>query len=641
MSSDSVDYYSRRPRPSYWQQPGPEPLICLTAGQLVDWAGERYGAREAVVSAYQGVRWSFARAAREANELAAGLLSLGLRPGDVVALWGYNSIHHYVTPLATAKAGLVLAKLDPQYQAPELEVCLSKVGARLLIAVTSSTQTWPDSNSQEGASGYLCLSQGVGAVPGEAGPPVPGARAGGLPEQGGRQLLIVAETASSQGYYDIVRGLCPELERCPPGELRSARLPQLSTVVLCGGQRRPGAYLLDDVLKLTTPDGISKLSELQNTIDPDDAAFIHYTSGTTGSPKAAVWTHHAAVNASKAFGRVFNPDNKPSKILAQIQGCHVGISIGGILAGLHVGTTTVFASPKFNPDSSIQVLKEERCDIIFGTPYMYVDLLTRIQERGTSFTHPIIIVIGGSTVSEVLARRIVKVLPVERFVPAYGMTEGHPLFVPNLDDTMDQNILTAGKPATDIEVKVVNKAGKIVPAGTAGELWVRGYCLMKGYWRDDEKTRETITKDGWLKTGDQVILQSDGYGRIVGRIKDSIIRGSDNIFPKEVEELILTHPDVIDAQAFGVPDARWTEEVCVYIRLREGSRLDEQQLKSFCKGKVAEYRIPRYVRFTKEFPQNVVGKVDKKKMRENFLQDTEYLKNNESIMKGLFRSSST
>ncbi|XP_063241959.1 medium-chain acyl-CoA ligase ACSF2, mitochondrial-like [Bacillus rossius redtenbacheri] len=323
-----------------------------------------------------------------------------------------------------------------------------------------------------------------------------------------------------------------------------------------------------------------------------------------------------------------------------MQCCHVGTSIGGILLGLHMGTTIVFASPKFNPDSSIQVLKDERCDIIFGTPAMYVDLLTRIQEIGTSLTHPMVTVIGGSTVSKALAQQIIKVLPVKRFLQAYGMTEGLPFFVPRLDDSSELSIETAGKAATDIEVKVVDKAGKIVPAGTAGELWVRGYCLMKGYWRDDEKTRETITKDGWLKTGDQVILQSDGYGRIVGRIKESIIRGSDNIFPKEVEEFFLTHPDVIDAQAFGVPDARWTEEVCVYIRLREGSRLNEQQLKSFCKGKVAEFRIPRYIRFAKEFPQNNMGKIDKKKMRENFLQDIEYLENNESIMKSLYGSSS-
>ncbi|KAJ8883146.1 hypothetical protein PR048_014986 [Dryococelus australis] len=218
---------------------------------------------------------------------------------------------------------------------------------------------------------------------------------------------------------------------------------------------------------------------------------------------------------------------------------------------------------------------------------MYVDLVSAIQERGVFLTHPKIAIIGGSTISEVLARQVVKVLPVENFIPLYGMTEGAPFFAASVEDDKEQCIQNVGKAVNGIELKVVDKEGRMVPIGTPGELWARGFCVMKGYWNDEEKTRETITKDGWLKTGDQVTLQSDGIGKVVGRIKEAIIRGSDNIYPKEVEEFFLEHPDVVDVQAFGVPDARWTEEVCVYIRPREGSKLDEQHMKYFCKGKVS------------------------------------------------------
>ncbi|XP_063226784.1 medium-chain acyl-CoA ligase ACSF2, mitochondrial-like isoform X2 [Bacillus rossius redtenbacheri] len=440
-------YYSRLAalgykRPSYHRRPGSEPLLALTVGQLVDWAAEEYGHREAMVSVYEGTRWTYQEVRDQADRLAAGFRELGLAVGDMIALCGYNSTYHYLTALAAARAGLLLAKVDPSCQAPELLHCLRKVGARLLLA--------------------------------------------------------------GNDYYPLVLSLAPELEHSVPGQLFSEALPSLTTLVLAGDQSQPGAYLLKDVQKMATSDGIKRIRDLQECIDPDNAVFIHYTSGTTGSPKAAVLSHHSAVNASKFLERCLNPERKIHKSLVQMQCCHVGATLNGVLAGLHGGIAVVFPSAKFDPCLSITTMEEERCSLLLGTPAMYVDLVNKVQELGVTLTQPQVALITGTIVSEVIARQIIKVLHLKRFV------------------------------------------------------------------------------------------------------------------------------------AFGVPDARWTEEVCVYIRQKPGSKIDERQLKSYCKGKVADFRIPRYIRFATEFPQNMVGKVDKKKMRQDFLQDNEFLKNNEALMNKFF-----
>nr|CAD7463642.1 unnamed protein product [Timema tahoe] len=486
------------PRPSYWFETGSEPLLSITLGQLIEWAAEEYADKEALVSVYENVRWTFKEAKEKADQLAAGFLALGLNPGDVIAVWGFSSSYFYQTSLAAARAGLILAKVDPSYQAPELRHCLNKVGAKLLVA---------------------------------------------------------AETDVTQNYYKIVHSLAPELDHCAAGQLRSEQLPALRTVVMTGDLTHQNTYNLDDLITLATPEGIARLIEIQKSIQPDDGTAIHYTSGTTGSPKGALLSHRNIINAGYWLAR--QTGMKKSYIMcAQMQCCHVGISIGGIIAGLHVGFTLVFPSPKFNPESSIEAIIQERCSALIGTPAMFVDLVSKARELGITINNIEIVYIGGSVVPEVLARQIIKVLAVKRFC-----------------------------------LKVVNKEGKMVPMGSPGELWARGYIVMLGYWGDEAKTRETITADGWLKTGDQVILLESGHCKVVGRLKEAIIRGGDKVFPKEIEEFFLSHPDVVDAQAFGVPDARWGEEMCLYIRPKEGSSLTEEHMKTFCKGKVSTNKI--------------------------------------------------
>nr|CAD7460797.1 unnamed protein product [Timema tahoe] len=357
-------------------------------------------------------------------------------------------------------------------------------------------------------------------------------------------------------------------------------------------------------------------------------------NGTTGSPKGALLSHRNIINGALQFCKMLG-FNKSHRFCIQMQCCHIANGVCTLIGGLHAGFAIVYPSPKFEPHSSINAINQERCTIVYGTPSMYVDMIMTVRELGVTVNNLEVALVAGAMLPEHLARQISLVLPIQRFCQGYGMTEGVPFFGSGLEDSQVETFTTVGKAVPFVEFKVVDKEGKMVPMGSPGELWVRGYIIMLGYWGDEAKTRETITADGWLKTGDQVILLESGHCKVVGRLKEAIIRGSDNVFPKEIEEFFLSHPDVVDAQAFGVPDARWGEEICLCVRPRDGAIINEEDIRSFCQGKVAEFRIPRYIRFLEEFPRNTTGKVDKLRMKKQFLQDEEYRENNEQILKKL------
>nr|CAD7439607.1 unnamed protein product [Timema bartmani] len=580
------------PRPSYLFETGSEPLLPLTVGQLIEWAAEEYADKEALVSVNENVRWTFKEAKKKADQLAAGLLALGLNPGDVIALWGFNSSYFYQTALAAARAGLILAKVDPSSQAPELRHCLNKVGAKLLIA---------------------------------------------------------AETDVTQNYYKIIHSLAPELDHCAAGQLRSEQLPELRTVVMTGDLTHPGTYHFDQITKMASPEGNTRVKELQSYIQPDDGTTIHYTSEVIAkieiiSPlpdddyqRSQTLETTRQPHKHRFFPICFNPQllkilvevisptfSGPSKWSGVLG--HTGYAYKCNVATLHLLLLQLLV---------VYTMGLQQCTAIIGTPAMFVDVVTAVKELGVTISGLEIAMIGGTVIPELLARQITKVLAIKRLCPVYGMTEGLYFFVGVPETSLEETFTTVGKAMQYVEFKAVDKDGKMVPMGSPGELWVRGYIIMLGYWGDEAKTRETITADGWLKTGDQVILLENRHCRIVGRIKEAIIRGSDNIFPKEIEDLFINHPDIVDAQAFSVPDARWGEEICLYIRPRKGSHVTEERMKAYCKGKVAEFRIPRYIRFLDDFPRNTTGKVDKKKLKEQFLQDKEFKEVNEQILRKL------
>nr|CAD7569794.1 unnamed protein product [Timema californicum] len=547
------------PRPSYWFETGSEPLLPLTLGQLIEWAAEEYADKEALVSVYENVRWTFKQAKEKADKLAAGFLSLGLNPGDVIAVWGFNSSHFYLTSLAAARAGLILAKVDPSYQAPELRHCLNKVGAKLLIA---------------------------------------------------------AETYVTQNYYKIIHSLAPELDHCVVGQLRSEQLPELRTVVMTGDLTQPSTYKLDDLISMATSEGIARLLEIQKSIQPDDGTAIHYTSGTTGSPKGALLSHRSIINAGYWYSRQirmtksFIDDNKEF-IVKEMSILSVCGDDAKVMRYYNTFFKTVgsyhLSRGCVQPAYAYKRASKRRA----GNNR---DSRRREQQHGRSrpLQAPAKLVKAHAVTSlfntlfpldEVDAKRIIST-PIARY--CNDMIDTFVVDVCNTPiESVDVIDLEQPMSYTFCAQMQCCHVGTSI-AGIVSGLHV-GFTLVF----PSPKFNPESSIDAIIQERDQVILLESGHCKVVGRLKEAIIRGSDNVFPKEIEEFFLSHPDVVDAQAFGVSDARWGEEMCLYIRPKDGSSLTEEHMKMFCKGKVAEFRIPRYVRFLDDFPRNTTGKVDK------------------------------
>ncbi|XP_069678756.1 medium-chain acyl-CoA ligase ACSF2, mitochondrial-like [Periplaneta americana] len=557
---------SRKYKPSYWHNPGAEPLCCLTLGQLVDQAVEQWGDKEAMVSLYQGHRFTFREARDKADRLAAGLLQMGLNPGDRLGIWGPSSSEWYISRVAAARGGFIAVQLDPAYQAPQLLHGLSKVDVK---------------------------------------------------------FIICSEFYKTNSCYEILRKVIPELDSCPESgvKLQTIKTPALEAVILMSDKQYLGAYRLNDIIASARSEYIQKVRDLQTIIQADEGCVIQFSSGTTGTPKGAFLSHHNLVNNVIGMRKGFECDIKDAKSAVITQFCHTAGSLTGVICGLYYGVTCVLPAPVFDAKKTLEAIIQERCTHMFATPSLFVDMISVATELGLQVTSLRAAMYGGAPCSQQLALKIKEVLNVRKLTPAYGMTEVTVVFFSQPQDTLEQMTATVGYLMEHVEVKVVDKEGRMVPMGTPGELWVRGYNVMLGYWKDEEKTRQFIGPDGWAKTGDEFVLQEDGYGRIVGRVKDVIIRIGDKIFPTEIEDFFMEHPDVLEAQVFGVPDNRVGEEIGMYLRLREGARLNEQDVRNYCKDKLPEFRIPRYIRFIKEFERTAIGKVQKFRLLEKLQKE--------------------
>ncbi|XP_046389168.1 medium-chain acyl-CoA ligase ACSF2, mitochondrial isoform X2 [Ischnura elegans] len=580
-SSSAVLQNEFGPKDSYWNNPGEKPLSHLTIGALLDKAAARWPEREAAVAMWAregagGRRThpgrqsiTFAQAKHKADRLAAAFVeSLGLRRGDRVAIWSYNSIEWYLTQMAAAKAGLVLVNINPAYWDQELLYSLRKVGAKALLAADK----YRDRSNREMVEGVV---------------------AGPLADR--------------------------------PRSVRCGHLPELRSVVLLGQEKWEGFPHFDELIEGASDGALEEVRQLSSKIQPDQGCNIQFTSGTTGQPKAAFLSHHNVVNNAGFMVRRAGLEDMAHRICLQVPLFHCFGCVVGTIASLHCGATLVMPSPTFNAKASLTALTQEKCTAVYGTPTMYVDLL---EEQGRQGGGPLrggaegwsgleVAVNGGAPCSEHLLKRIMDSLGAKRVCSVYGMTETSPIsFQTTTEDTLEQMLTTVGYVTEHVEVKVVNSEGEMVPMGTPGELWVRGYCNMIGYWGDDTRTRETIGEDRWLRTGDQFILMENGYGKIVGRFKDMIIRGGENIFPKEIEEFLQGHPSIAETQVFGIPDVRLGEVVCAWVRCKKGMSLTSEDLKEFCKGKIANFKIPKHVKFVEEFPKTVSGKIQKFKIQE-------------------------
>ena len=546
---------------SYVHGASATPLIGETIGVHFDKAAARWPGRDALIVRQQNVRWTYAELKRQVDALAAGLLDLGLEPGDRVGIWSPNNAEWVVTQFATAKAGLILVNINPAYRLTELEYALNAVGCK---------------------------------------------------------ALITAVSFKSSDYLAMLRKLAPELETCTPGHLHAAKLPGLRTVIRLGDGAAPGMVPYADVLHFGED---PRLAELAATLQFDDPINIQFTSGTTGLPKGATLTHHNILNNGFFIGEAMHLTEE-DKVCIPVPLYHCFGMVLGNLACLTHGAAMVYPGEGFEPLAVLETVEAERCTALYGVPTMFIAELDHPEfkrfDLGTLRTG----IMAGSPCPTEVMKRVTSEMHMSEVTIAYGMTETSPVsFQSAADDPIDRRVSTVGRIHPHVEVKIVDGDGRIIPPGQPGELLTRGYCVMLGYWDDAERTQEAIDRAGWMHTGDLATIDAEGYCNIVGRIKDMVIRGGENVYPREIEEFLYGHPKVQDVQVIGVPDAKYGEELCAWIKLREGEEATEAEIRDYCRDQIAHFKIPRYVKFVDDFPMTVTGKIQKFLMRERMIEE--------------------
>lgn len=536
------------------------PLINKTMQQCLWETTQRIPDQEAVVDIYGAKRKTFSQLCKDVEALAAGLLALGLKKGDRLGMWGPNSYEWIVTQFATAQAGIILVSVNPAYQARELEYVLRKVGCSALI----------------------------------------------FPEQ-----------FKTQKYYELLRSICPEIDSSPAGGIKSKALPDLRIAIVLD-KKYPGTFHFDEVMNAGTTQNVKQLQDLQKTVSCDDPINIQFTSGTTGYPKGATLSHHNIVNNAQYVGlRLGYTWRESMRVALPVPLYHCMGSVLGSLTSIIYGPTLVLPSPSFQARAVLEAVSKEKCSSVYGTPTMYIDMLGEPDFASLSSTLTTGIIAGSIVPPEIL-KKLITETTMRNIMVGYGTTENSPVtFMGFLYDDIFRKMDTVGYVMSHTEAKVVDtKTGQIVPLNTSGELWIRGFGVMLGYWADEEKTKETITPEKWYKTGDIATLDEYGYCRIVGRCKDMIIRGGENIYPAEIEQFLHTHPKVMEAQIVGVKDTRMGEEICACIRIHSDQECTAEEIKEYCKGKISHFKIPRYIVFVNEYPLTISGKVQKFKLKD-------------------------
>ena len=533
-------------------------LIGETIGVHFDRVVARWGDRPGVVVRQQGVRWTYQELGRRVDAVAAGLLALGLQPGERVGIWSPNNAEWVVTQFATAKAGLILVNINPAYRLSELEYALNKVGCRALVTATAF---------------------------------------------------------KTSDYIGMVNTLAPELARSRPGHLDSAKLPSLRTVIQIGDAPAPGTIPFDAVHGMGREEDRARLKDLAGLLQFDDPINIQFTSGTTGLPKGATLTHHNILNNGMFLGEMMHYTDQ-DKVCIPVPLYHCfGMVIGNLACMTH-GSAMVLPGEGFDPLATLRTVAEERCTALYGVPTMFIAELDHPEFAAFDLSSLRTGMMAGAPCPIEVMRRVIRDMHLTEITIGYGMTETSPVSTQTMiGDSLDKQVSTVGRVHPHVEVKIVDAEGRIVPRNTSGEFCTRGYSVMLGYWDDQERTDQAIDKAGWMHTGDLATMDDDGYCNIVGRIKDMVIRGGENIYPREIEEFLYRHPAIQDVQVFGVPDQRFGEELCAWIKVRAGEALSADDVKAFCKDQIAHYKVPRHIRFVDEFPMTVTGKMQKFIMR--------------------------
>ena len=540
---------------SYFHGGSEVPLIGATIGAFFDRVVERFGDHEAVIVRHQHIRWSWRDLHKRVNNLAVSLMRLGLVPGDRIGIWSQNNAEWVLTQFATAKAGLILVNINPAYRRTELQHALTLVQCR---------------------------------------------------------ALIVSPSFKSSDYLAILNELMPQLSA---GAGASASLLSLEIVIRLGSAATPGMLNFDDLLQQASGDELERLAALGRRLQFDDPINIQFTSGTTGAPKGATLTHHNILNNGYFVGRTLGFTAR-DRLCIPVPLYHCFGMVLGNLACMTHGAAMVFPDESFTAASVLEAVQAEGCTALHGVPTTFIAVLDHPDFDRFDLSTLRTGIMAGAPCPVQVMKQVIERMHMAQVTICYGMTETSPVsFQTSRDDPPERRVATVGRIQPHLEVKIVDAEGRIVPSGETGELLTRGYSVMLGYWGNEEKTREAIDSARWMHTGDLATIDAQGYCNIVGRSKDMVIRGGENIYPREIEEFLYRHPKILDVQCVGVPDAKFGEEVCACVMLRPGMESSEEEIREFCRGEISHYKIPRYVRFLNEFPMTITGKIRKSELR--------------------------
>jgi fatty-acyl-CoA synthase len=550
---------------SYVSGTGTVPLLGETIGAALNRTAARFGDRDALISCPQNLRYSYTELLAEVDRAARAFLALGVRKGDRIGIWSANRAEWPVTQYAAAKVGAILVNINPSYRLRELEYALN---------------------------------------------------------QSGVSMLVTARAFRKTDYVEMLTNLMPELTASRDGRLAAERIPLLRYVIYLGRDPNPGGMAWTEFMERASEVDPASLRAREEALQFDDPINIQYTSGTTGAPKGATLSHHNILNNGFFVGQILRYTHE-DRICVPVPFYHCFGCVMANLAAIAHGAAVVIPAETFDAEATLRAIETHRCTSIYGVPTMFIAQLDHAGFASFRLDSLRTGIMAGAPCPIETMRQVIDRMHASEVTICYGMTETSPVsFQSAVDDPIEARVSTVGRVLPHLECKIVNpETGEVVPRGTPGELCTRGYSVMLGYWNNPEATALAVDTARWMHTGDLAVMRDDGYVNISGRIKDMIIRGGENIYPREIEEFLYTHPTIGEVQVIGVPDAKYGEEVCAWVRLKEGHQATEEDLKQFCLGQIATYKIPRYVKFVTEFPTTVTGKIQKFRMREISVQE--------------------
>ena len=539
------------------------PLLRLTVPQFLADAAAQFGERDAAVFCEFGIRWTYRDLFCEVDNLAAGLLSIGIGKGDRIGIWSPNRPEWLAVQFASARIGAILVNINPAYRTAELEYTLNQSGCK---------------------------------------------------------CLLTAANFKSSDYLKILRDLAPELSECAPGELKSKLLPHLRAIIRVGEEITAGMFNYPQIA-VGGESARVQLNIMSEKLNADEAINIQFTSGTTGSPRGATLSHFNIINNGRFCAQAMR-FSESDRLCIPVPLYHCFGMVLGNIACISAGSAMIFPSEGFEPLATLHAVADEKCTALHGVPTMFLAELDHPNFGEFNLSSLRTGIMAGSPCPIEVMRRVTREMKLQEITIAYGMTETSPVsFQSATDDPLEKRVSTVGRIHPHVEVKIINESGKTAAVGEVGELCTKGYSVMRGYWEDEIATKNAIDSDGWMHTGDLATLDSEGYCNIVGRVKDMLVRGGENIYPREIEEFLYRHPQVQAAQIFGVPSKTYGEEVCAWIVAKPGENPTEESILAFCREQIAHYKVPRYIRFVESFPMTVTGKPQKFKMRAAMMQE--------------------